>query len=160
MKGPLLLFSFDSFDTNIKTKVLSIEILQATQKDILDFKCDENTEIYHVYRQRFLGGHHFSLEYSRFNKRIVTYLNKEIAEGSIFHYIQDALNVDIGYADKIISARKINASQAKLLALEENDPGIVLEDTVYCKNGEIFDCSYDIYNYKYAKFFDLAKYKK
>ena len=133
---------------------------KATEKDIELFKCDENTEIYNAIRLRHVDNNPFALEFSRYNKKLVPYLNKEIAESSIFNYIQDALKLNIGFADKIIESRKITEYEAELLELEKGDPAIIINDTVYLKSGEIFDCSSVVYNFKYAKFFDLAIFKK
>ena len=56
---------------------------KATEKDIELFKCDENTEIYNVIRLRHVDNNPFALEFSRYNKKLVPYLNKEIAGVSI-----------------------------------------------------------------------------
>lgn len=152
--------SNEFIDKNVSTKLISMNLEKATEKDMELFKCDENTEIYNVIRLRHVDNNPFALEFSRYNKKLVPYLNKEIAESSIFNYIQDALKLNIGFADKIIESRKITEYEAELLELEKGDPAIIINDTVYLKSGEIFDCSSVVYNFKYAKFFDLAIFKK
>ncbi len=145
---------------DLSTSVISLELLPASQKDKIDFKCDENFEVYHVNRLRLIDGEPFCLEYSRFSKKYITYLNNEIISESIFKYINEAFKLEIGFADKIIEGAKLNSTDANQLNLFENDPSIVIYDTIYLKTGEIFNCSQVLYHYKKVKFFDLAKYKK
>ncbi len=152
--------SSDMPNANVSTKLIQLEVKMADAQDMADFKCEKDNEIYHVTRLRMVDDEPFSLEYSRYNKKLIPYLNKEITETSIFKYINEALRLEIGFADKIIEGNKLSAYEAAHLQLEENDPAIIIYDTVYLKTGEIFDCSKVIYHYQKAKFFDLAKYKK
>ncbi len=147
-------------DSKVTTKVISIEEHLATLGDIEVFKCSNTTIIYHVKRIRYIDDIPFSIEYSKYNKDYVTYLNHEIATSSIFEYIQSALQLNIGFGDKIISTRLLTNQEASLLELQENDPAIIINDTVYLKTGEIFDYSTVIYNHNYAKFFTMSVYGK
>lgn len=143
----------------VESKVLNLHIQEADDELAKEFKCEKGTPIYKLTRLRYLDGEPFCIEYSRYNKKIIPYLSNEIAEGSIYEYIRNDLGLSIGFADKIILCDKINHEQAELLNLEENDPGLFINDTVYLSNGTIFNASTVLYNYKLTKLFDVANLK-
>lgn len=163
-KDTLILSSTQGIVTNfpdkkVSSKVLDLKLEEADEVLATKFKCEVGTPIYFLTRLRYLNGKPFSIEYSQYNQEMVSYLDEEIAEGSLYSYIEDELNLSIGFADKVISADKINQQQADLLNLEENDPGLLITDTVYLANGNIFNISTVLYNYKLAKLFDVANLK-
>ena len=136
--------------------VLSIELLKADEILAKKMFCEVGDSIYFCKRLRILDDKKFALEFSYYNQKIVPYLGKEIAEKSIYNYLQDNLKLKFGFADKHISAIKLNKEQAELLELETGDPGLVIADTVYLDNGMMFNTSQVIYNYKYANFYAMA----
>ena len=55
---------------------------------------------------------HHALERTYYNKEIVPYLGKEIAEGSIFNYLKDDLKISFGFDDKYLTAIKLSKEDA------------------------------------------------
>lgn len=143
-------------NSKLETKVASIELINADKELADKMLCEIGSPVYFVKRIRIIDGKKFALEYTYYIKKIVPYLGKEIAENSIYSYLQNDLMLKFGFADKHISAIKLTKEQAELLDLEENDPGLVIADTVYLDNGELFNVSQMIYNYKYANFYAAA----
>jgi len=143
-------------NSKIETQVLSIELIKANQELSESMLCEIGTPIYFIQRLRIIDNKKFALEYSYYNKNIVPYLGKEIAEKSIYNYLQNDLKLKFGFADKNIYATKLTKEQAELLEINENDPGLVINDTVYLENGQLFNTSKMIYNYKYANFYATA----
>lgn len=143
----------------VTTTLLSMEIVEADEALASQMECEVGTPIYVLERLRMVNGTPFAIEYTKYNKKIISYLNKEICEGSIYNYISEGLKLTIGFADKIIQARKLTKQEATYLQLEPNDPAIVFHDSVYLKNGELFNSSEVVYNYQKAKFFNLATYR-
>ena len=121
-------------------------------------KCDIGTNVYYVKRLRIIDGNTFSMEYSYYNKDIIPYLNEEIAKSSIYSYILDDLKLNIGFADKLIYADKMDEESAKYLGLAMDDPALVIDNTVFLNNGNIFEVSKVIHNYKHAKLLKLATF--
>lgn len=147
----------DHANRNIKNKVLKIELLEADKELATRLQCKTGTPVYYLIRLRLMDEIPYAVEYTYYNKDIIPYLGKEIAESSIFNYIKKDLKLSFGFADKYISAKKLNAYESDLLALEENDPSIVIEDSVYLTNGVLFNVSEIVYNYKLAHFFMVAQ---
>ena len=98
------------------------------------------------------------MEYSYYNKDIIPYLNEDIAKSSIYSYILEDLKLNIGFADKVIYADKMDEETAEQLELDMSDPALVIENKVFLNNGDIFEVSKVIHNYKYAKLLKLATF--
>lgn len=143
----------------VRTKVVKIEEMTADERIGKRLKCKEGTPVYYIVRLRIVKGEKFAVEYSYYNKEIVRYINKEIAEGSLYKYIRKDMGLNIGFADKIIYCEKLKGEEAELLGLVEGEPAMIVEDDAYLANGLMFDASKVIYNYNYAKFFTLADMK-
>ena len=151
--------SGDFSKDRIKTKALELKIIQANKEISEKMKCAEGTELYYIKRLRYIDNEPYTVEYSYYNKEIVPYLNKEIAEKSIYSYLTENLKFHIGFADKIIYCEPLNSEHSALLGLNEGEGSLVIEDTVFLTNGLIFDTSKVIYNYKFAKLLSLSNYK-
>lgn len=148
--------TYDFPNSKFENEVVSINIIEAD--DILAKKmlCEVGTSVYYVIRIRIIDGIKYALEYSYYIKNIIPYIGKEIAKKSIYNYIQNDLGLKFGFADKNIKAIKLSKEQASMLELYEGDPGLVISDAVYLDNGELFNVSQMIYNYKYANFYATA----
>lgn len=144
---------------NIVTKMLELKIVKADEELAKKMKCDLGTNLYFVKRLRYVDNVAFTIECSYYNKDIIPYLNQEIIEKSIYDYITNDLKFNIGFADKMIYSDKLEADEAELLCLNEGDPSLIIEDTVFLTNGYIFDISKVTYNYKNAKLLSLANFK-
>ena len=142
----------------IVNKVISIEVMHADEKLAHDMKCEVGTKIYYVKRLRIMDGKTFSMEYSYYNKDIIPYLNEDIAKSSIYSYILEDLKLNIGFADKVIYADKMDEETAEQLELDMSDPALVIENKVFLNNGDIFEVSKVIHNYKHAKLLKLATF--
>lgn len=146
----------DKPGTDIVNKLLKLEVINADEELAKRMECAINTPIYFLIRLRIVDGVPYALEKTYYNKEIVPYLGKEIAESSIFSYIKDDLKLTFGFADKYLTAIKLNKEDAKLLQLEENDPAISINDNIYLSNGLLFNSSDIIYNYKTTHFYSIA----
>ena len=142
----------------ITSKVIKIEIRKSDEEISKKMKCQVGTNLYYIKRVRYKEDVPYAIEKTYFNKNIVPYLNEEIASNSIYSYILDDLKLSIGFADKLIYADKLNKENADLLKLEENDPALMIENIVFLSNGEVFEISEVIHNYKETKLLKLANF--
>ncbi|RBP27362.1 MULTISPECIES: GntR family transcriptional regulator [Bacillus] len=136
---------------NIETKVLEIEVIEANEEIVERMQCEIGTRLYFLKRLGIVDGKPFSIEVSYFKKDIIPYLNEEIALSSVYSYFIEDLRLNIGFADKVISCEKINKENAKLLELNEGDPALLIENTVYLVNGTIFELSQSMFHYEKTK---------
>lgn len=138
--------------SQIESRVIKLELVEAGEDLAKVAECRPDDLFYHVIRLRVKDGIPFSLEDSWYPKNVVRYISQEIAESSIYSYIMDDLGLPIGFADKIISARKLTADEADLFGEEAGDPTLVVTGKMYLKSGIPFEFSESIHNYKYARF--------
>lgn len=95
-------------------------------------------------------------EESYYLKRYVSFLTEALAEGSLFKYIQDALGLEIRFADQYLKMRKLTDEEAKLLDCEKGDPTLEINEIHYLANGEPFDLAKLVYNYKNVEFINQS----
>ncbi len=141
----------------VVTKVESLELVEADEQLAARMKCEIGTPIYAIKRKRFVEGTPLSVEYTYYDQTLIPHIDEKIASGSLFRYIRENLGLSIAFADKVVSAEKLPKEAADWMGLEEGDPAIVIEDDVYLANGQMFNASKVYYNYKEARFFELAE---
>ncbi|HFJ9280954.1 MULTISPECIES: GntR family transcriptional regulator [Bacillus] len=144
---------------NIETKVLELEVIDADEEIAKQMQCEAGTRLYFLKRLRIVDAKPFSIEVSYFKKDIIPYLNEEIALSSVYSYFIEDLRLNIGFADKVISCEKVNKENAQLLELNEGDPALLIENTVYLVNGTIFELSQSMFHYEKAKLLNRINFR-
>ena len=114
------------------------------------FGAKENEDFYRVSRSRTINGERLEYEVSYFNRKLVPFLNKEIAEASIYKYLEDDLGLKITHSSREISFRYANEEERTHMDLGEYDMVAVVESTTYLSNGNILQ--YGILSYRPDKF--------
>lgn len=145
-------------DKKIDSQLIEIKVIEADEELARKMKCEMGTPLYFLERLRKVNEESFALEYTYLNKNFIPYLNEEIVKSSIYKYITNDLKLSIGFADKVIYADKLTIESSKLLGLEENDPALVIENTVFLTSGSVFEVSKVIHNYKNTKLLKLANF--
>lgn len=145
-------------DKKIESKLINLMVINADEDLAKQMKCDVGTDIYFLERLRYVNEELFAVEYTYLNKNVIPYMSEEIAHRSIYSFIINDLKLSIGFADKIIYADKLDSESAQLLQLSENDPTLVIENTVFLTNGTVFEVSKVIHNYKNTKLLKLANF--
>ncbi|MGH1285348.1 GntR family transcriptional regulator [Bacillus toyonensis] len=144
---------------NIETQVLELEVIDADEEIAKQMQCEIGNRLYFLKRLRIIDGKPFSIEVSYFKKDIIPYLNEEIALSSVYSYFIEDLRLNIGFADKVISCEKVNKENAQLLELNEGDPALLIENTVYLVNGTIFELSQSMFHYEKTKLLNRINFK-
>ncbi len=142
---------------NITTEVLHLELRKADEELAFRMKCEVGTNVYYLIRKRKMDGQPLSIEYTYYNQNFIPFIDETIASGSLFSYSKKELGLNISFVDKNIYADKLPAQEAEWLGLLEGDPTMVIEDDVYLANGQMYNVSKAYYNYKIARFYDLAQ---
>ncbi|MCX8657139.1 GntR family transcriptional regulator [Gilliamella sp. B2840] len=146
-------FSVDLNDSPNSSQVFNVDIVQPSSKVKQNLQCDDGEEVYFIKRLRKFDDKVYALEQSYYRKKMIGYLNKEIAEHSIFSYIKDIFKINIGFSDKYFKAIKLDKQTAVYLGLNAGDPALCVEEIFYTSAGEPFDFSTIIYHYDNAKFY-------
>lgn len=147
-------------DHAVTTDVERLELIHAEQELAERMKCEIGTPVYFIIRTRIVDGVPLAVEYTYYNQDIIKKVDEKTASGSMFRYIKTELGLNISFADRILYCDKLPEKVAQYLAREVGEPAIIVEDDVYLVNGQMFNASKVYYNYKAAKFFNLAEIKE
>ncbi|MDO5376395.1 MAG: GntR family transcriptional regulator [Staphylococcus rostri] len=146
------------FSANFKDGATHYDVLKVEQtiadEDVANnLHIEVGAPVYLVERLVYLDDEKLCKELSYFPVSVVPYLNKEIAEQSIFHYLETAYKMNISFADVYLVIDQLNDVEADALDLPPLSPGLYMEQVVYLATGIPFDYSKVVYHYKHAKFF-------
>ena len=89
----------------IKTSLESLYIIQGDKKIMDIFGSNEDNDFYRVSRSRLINGERLEYEVSYFDRKLVPFINKEIAESSIYKYLEKELGLNITHSRREISFR-------------------------------------------------------
>jgi GntR family trehalose operon transcriptional repressor len=97
-------------------------------------------EAYHLYRVRQLVGENIILDINYFLKDVDTDLTKEIAENSIYEYMEKTLQLKIGFARRVIRVEPATSKDKEYLDLQLNSPFVVVvKNFVHLYDGTQFE---------------------
>ncbi|MEK6264020.1 MAG: trehalose operon repressor [Clostridium sp.] len=96
-------------------------------------------EAYKIYRVRSLDGERIIFDINYFLKDVVKDLTKEIAEGSIYEYIEERLNIKIGFANKVIQVETATLKDKDNLDMKFYNFVVVVKNYVCLSDGTPFE---------------------
>ncbi|MDO5078687.1 MAG: UTRA domain-containing protein [Streptococcus minor] len=141
----------------IETELTDLYIVQGQADLMTSFEVDETVDFYRVGRVRTIDGERLEYEVSYFDRRIVPFLNREIAEGSIYRYLEEKLGLKISHSRREISFRYANEEEKRLMDLGDYDMVVVVESTAYLTNGQLFQTGSISYRPDTVTFLSIAK---
>mgnify|MGYP000036769343 CR=1 FL=1 len=142
---------------NIKTNLLSLYIVQGIEKLMKEFNVSEDADFYKVVRTTSLNGEVLNYSTSFFDRRIVPFLNEEIAKNSIYEYLEKELKLKIAYSRREIKFRKITSEEQKYFKLKDINMVVVIETHAYLSNGTLFQYETIIHHPEKFTFTAIAK---
>ncbi|MBZ9622667.1 trehalose operon repressor [Clostridium sp. FP2] len=96
-------------------------------------------EAYKLYRVRSLEDEKIIFDINYFLKDIVQGLTVEIGEKSIYEYIEESLNVKIGFASKVIQVETATLRDKLNLDMKSYNFVVVVKNYVYLSDGTQFE---------------------
>lgn len=96
-------------------------------------------EAYYLHRVRHLDGESVILDKNYFLKELVPNLTKEIAENSIYQYIEETLQLKIGFAKRMIQVEQATSKDKKHLDLKSYHFLVVVKNFVHLHDGTLFE---------------------
>ena len=142
---------------NIKTNLLSLYIVQGIEKLMKEFNVSEDADFYKVVRINSLDDEVLSYSTSFFDRKIVPFLNEEIAKNSIYEYLENDLNLKIAYSRRDIKFRKITPEEQEYFKLKGINMVVVIETHAYLSNGTLFQYESTVYHPEKFTFTAIAK---
>lgn len=141
----------------IQTELTSLYIVQGQDDLMSTFEVDDKVDFYRVSRVRTIDGERLEYEISYFDRRVVPYLSKEIAESSIYSYLEQELKLTISHSRREISFRFANEEEKQLMDLADYEMVVVVTSVTYLSNGQAFQYGTISYRPDKVSFVSMAK---
>ena len=124
---------------HVKTTLTSLYIVQGEEELMHIFNVDDQIDFYRISRLREIDGEAVEYEVSYFDRRIVPFISREIAEHSIYHYLENELKLKISHSQRKIVFRYANEEEKKAIDLGEYDMVVNVTSTTYLADGRRFN---------------------
>lgn len=141
----------------IQTELTSLYIVQGQDDLMSTFEVDDKVDFYRVSRVRLIDGERLEYEISYFDRRVVPYLSKEIAESSIYRYLEQELKLTFSHSRREISFRFANEEEKQLMDLADYEMVVVVTSVTYLSNGQAFQYGTISYRPDKVSFVSMAK---
>ena len=122
----------------MKTTLTSLYIVQGEEELMQLFNVNDQIDFYRIGRVREIDGEAVEYEVSYFDRRIVPFINREIAEQSIYHYLESELGLKISYSQREIAFRYANEEEKSTMDLGEYNMVVNVTSTTYLADGRPF----------------------
>lgn len=139
-----------------KTEVLSFEEITVDKKLAKKTNFPVGAEVYYILRLHYLDNEALILNHNYFLKSVVSGLTKEIAEQSIYNYIENTLKVNIVTSKRIMTVEKMTELDKKYLTLNDYNCLAVVSSCTYDGNGNMFEYTQSRHRPDFFRFQDNA----
>ncbi|KGX92890.1 GntR family transcriptional regulator [Pontibacillus halophilus JSM 076056 = DSM 19796] len=116
--------------------------------------------VWHVVRVREMEGERIILDKDYINQSIVPTLTRSTCEESIYRYIEEELELDIGFAKKEITVEEPSREDLQLLDFESYSNIVVIRNFVYLKDARLFQYTESRHRPDKFRFVDFARREK
>lgn len=145
---------------NVVTKVIRFEIVTVNRKMAEQSGFPEGAEVYDIVRVRLLDGKPLILDCNFFLKSLVPGLTTEIAERSIYAYIEQELGMQIVTSKRTITVEHATAEDERLLDLGDHNCVAVVSGQTFNADGVVFEYTQSRHQPDYFSFHDTATRKR
>ncbi len=129
----------DRNQRNITTKVIFLKEIICDKSISMRTGFDVGSELYYIERVRQLNGKSIIFDTNIFLKSETDGLTTEIAEDSIYKYLENDLHMTITTSKRIITAEKATNTDLALLDLDTFDFVLVVTGQVFNSKGIMFE---------------------
>lgn len=140
------------------TKVLLFTEFAINEKQALYTGFSVGTDIYYIQRLHYLDDMPLILNHNYFLKEAVPGLTPEIAENSIYDYLENTLHMTIVNSKRIMTVEKMTQIDEKYLKLNAEDYNCmaVVSSQTYNSDGVMFEYTQSRHRPDYFRFYDNA----
>ena len=140
------------------THVLLFAELILNKKQAANTGFAPGAEVYYLQRLHYLDDLPLILNHNYFLKEAVPGLTKEIAEGSIYDYLENTLHMTIVNSKRVMTVEKITEIDEKYLELNVEDYNClaVVSSQTYNSDGVLFEYTQSRHRPDYFRFYDNA----
>lgn len=141
-----------------KTEVVSLELLTLDSNLALLTGFEHYAKVWKVVRTREIDGKVVVIDTDYLLYDLIPDLTKEIAEKSIYAYLEGELNFDISYAHKEITVEPSNVTEKKIMQMKD-DYLVLIKSRVFLSSAQQFQYTESRHKLDKFKFVDFARRK-
>ncbi|SDH26844.1 GntR family transcriptional regulator [Alteribacillus persepolensis] len=109
-------------------------------RDVADALNMKKTDsVYELERVRLADNKPMALEMTSIHAGVVTNLSKDIAQSSLYNYIEQTLGLTIGHASQTLESALAGEKEAELLQIEAGDPILWISRKTHLQDGTPFE---------------------
>lgn len=142
------------------TKVICFSEITIDEKLSKEIGFAPGDQVYYIQRVRYLNGKALILDTNVFSKAMVPGITKEIAEDSIYEYIENQLGMQIATTKRQITVEHANAFDKKWLDLGDYDCLVVTAGQTFNSNGDMFEYTQSRHQPEHFSFQNVVTRKK
>ncbi len=114
------------------------------------------TPLYYVQRLHYLNGQPLIMNHSYFRQDVARGLTREIAEGSIYRYLEGELHIQIVNSKRVVTVEKATPLDLQYLAMGGCNCLAVVSSQTYNSDGVMFEYTQSRHHPDYFRFQDNA----
>ena len=140
------------------TKVLLFTEFEINESQSLNTGFPAGTDVYYIQRLHFLDDTPLILNHNYFLKETIPGLTKEIAETSIYQYLEQTLHMTIVNSKRVMTVEKMTQIDEKYLKMNARDYNCmaVVSSQTYNSDGIMFEYTQSRHRPDYFRFYDNA----
>ena len=148
----------DSLGPNSQTRVISLDLMTVDEQTALQTGFPEGSQVWKLLRTRSIDGIVSVLDLDYLAKDCVPNLTQEIAQTSIYAYLEEELGLDISYAQKEITIQA-STERERLLMDNQDDYLVLIRSRVYLGDTRQFQYTESRHKIDKFQFVDFARRK-
>ena len=144
----------------VVTKVIRFRVIEVDQELAERSGFPVGEEVYDIQRVRYLNGKPLILDSNVFLKALLPGLTADIAEHSIYAYIEHELNMQVATSKRTITVEHATQEDQRLLNLGDYNCLAVVSSQTFNSDGLLFEYTQSRHQPDYFSFHDTAVRKK
>jgi GntR family trehalose operon transcriptional repressor len=144
-------------DNKVRTIVNELSLIKPDQYIKQQLNLTSNNPVWKVVRTREIDGTKVILDKDYLIQEFVPHLTEEICSDSIYHYLENELNLVIGFARKEIVVEEPSKEDRELLDLEGFSNVVVIKNHVYFDDARLFQYTESRHRPDKFRFVDFAR---
>lgn len=150
----------ERMNERVETEVICLERLHPDERMQKALSLSSKDYIWFLQRVRSIDKEAVILDTDVLNAQIIPSLSKEIAEASLYDYIEQQLHLSIAYARKEITCQNINGLDEQLLHMKHYDMVVHVESYTYLDDARLFQYTSSRHRPDKFRFIDFARRQK
>ena len=142
------------------TRVLQFAEIPADEKIEKRTGFPKGTELYYIQRLRFLNGEPLILDHNYFLKALVPGLTIEIAENSVYDYLEKTLGLTISTSRRTLTVERVTQIDEKYIDLNGYNCMAVISSQTFNDDGIQFEFTQSRHRPDYCRFQDVASRRR